>query len=110
VTSGTENRLTKSVLRFPTQRLDALHRISYNDVSPNERQTMNLDKEIWEGWTVSDFIGELEPLFDMIQSNGSWQKPFTTKAEVKAWCMDNQPSYKKHIPDVVNYLWGKTCN
>jgi hypothetical protein len=68
---------------------------------------MNFSKEISEGWTVGDFINELEPLFDMIMTGGSWQKPFTTKAEVKAWSMDNQPYYKGYVPEVVSYLWAK---
>lgn len=68
---------------------------------------INLDKHIWEGWTVGSFINDLEPSFNMIMNKGSWQKPFTTKEEVKKWCMDNQPFYKKYIPDVVNYFWAK---
>jgi hypothetical protein len=67
----------------------------------------NLTKHIWEGWTVGDFINELEPIFDMIMRGGSWQKPLKTKDEVKKWCMDNQPYYKKNIPDVVNYFYSK---
>lgn len=70
-------------------------------------KVINFDKHIWEGWTVGDFIAELEPMFAMVQSGGSWVKPFKTKAEVKKWCMDNQPYYKKHIPDVVNYFCDK---
>lgn len=69
--------------------------------------TINLNKHIWEGWTVQSFINELEPTFERIMENGSWQKPFKTKEEVKKWCMDNQPYYKKHIPDVVNYFVNK---
>lgn len=60
---------------------------------------MNLNKHIWEGWTVQDFIDELEPQLVY--------KEFANKAELKAWCMDNQPYYKKHIPEVVNYLAKK---
>jgi hypothetical protein len=67
----------------------------------------NLDKHIWEGWTVGDFIEALEPTFDLIMENRSYQKPFTTKEEIKTWCMDNQPYYKKHVPDVVNYFYNK---
>ena len=26
---------------------------------------MNKDKHIWEGWTVGDFINDIEPIFDM---------------------------------------------
>ena len=68
---------------------------------------INLEKHIWEGWTVGAFINELEPLIDMIMNKQSWQAPFTSKEEVKRWCMDNQPYYKKYIPDVVNYFVKK---
>ena len=68
---------------------------------------MNLEKHIWEGWTVGAFINDLEPMFDMIMRGQSWKKPFKTKQEVKDWCKDNQPYYKKHIPDVVNYFVKK---
>lgn len=62
------------------------------------------NKYIWEDWTVQDFIDELEPQFDMIMSGNSWQKPFKNKEELKTWCMDNQPYYKRYIPEVVNYF------
>ena len=55
---------------------------------------MNLNKHIWEGWTVRDFINELEPAFNMIMNNQSWQKLFQSDKELKQWCMDNQPYYK----------------
>jgi hypothetical protein len=70
-------------------------------------KNINFDKHIWEGWTVGCFINELEPMFKQIMNNYSWQKPFKTKDEVKKWCMDNQPYYKKYIPDVVNYFYSK---
>jgi hypothetical protein len=65
---------------------------------------MSNSKHIWEGWTVQDFIDDLQPTFDMIMNNNSWQKSFKDKQEIKAWCMDNQPYYKKYIPEVVNYF------
>lgn len=70
---------------------------------------MDNTKHIWEGWTVQDFIDELEPTFNMIinTSHGSWKKPFQTKQEIKDWCKDNQPYYKKHIPGVANYFIKK---
>jgi len=68
---------------------------------------VNLDKHIWEGWTVRHFIEELEPYFNIINDGTSWKKPFKTKQEVKEWCMDNQPYYKKYIPDVVNHFYSK---
>ena len=60
---------------------------------------MNLDKHIWEGWTVRAFIEELEITFRY--------QNFTTKKEVKDWCKSEQPYYKKHIPDVANYFIKK---
>jgi len=68
---------------------------------------VNLNKHIWEGWTVGMFIEELEPTFNMIMSGRSHIDKFTSKEEVKKWCMDNQPYYKKHIPEVVNYFTSK---
>jgi hypothetical protein len=68
---------------------------------------MSMSKHIWEGWTVQDFVDDLEPIFNMIMRGQSWQKPFQSKEELKQWCKDNQPGYKKHIPAVVNYFWNK---
>lgn len=68
---------------------------------------MNLSKHIWEGWTAQDFVDELEPSFNQIMSNGSWMKPFKSKEELKTWIMDNQPYYKKHIPEVYKYFLNK---
>ena len=68
---------------------------------------IDFDKHIWEGWTVRDFITELEPTFDRITDNSSWGKPFKTRDEVKKWCMDNQPYYKKYIKCVVDYFYNR---
>lgn len=65
---------------------------------------INLDKHVWEGWRVRDFIEDLQPSIDMIQAGHSHCKKFETREQVKKWCMDNQPYYKKYIPDVVNYF------
>jgi hypothetical protein len=65
---------------------------------------MNNTKHIWEGWTVQDFIHELTPNFNMIMEGKSWEKPFTTKDEIKKWCIDNQPYYKKYIKEVVDHF------
>lgn len=66
-----------------------------------------MNRQIWEGWTVQSFIDELEPTFNMIMNGQSWQQPFKTKEEVKTWCMDNQPYYKKNIPEVTKYFIQK---
>ena len=53
---------------------------------------MNRDKHIWEGWTVGDFIDDLEPSFRMIQSKYTPTiiEGFISKAELKSWVKDNQ--------------------
>lgn len=67
----------------------------------------DMDKHIWEGWTVGDFVDELEPTVDLIMSGGSWKKPFNNKRELASWLKDNQPYYKKAIPEVVGYFAKK---
>jgi hypothetical protein len=56
-------------------------------------------KHIWEGWTVQDFIDHLEIPFQY--------QTFKDKKEVRDWCKDNQPYYKKHIPGVANHFIKK---
>ncbi len=60
---------------------------------------MNTSKHIWEGWTIQDFINELEVTFPY--------KTFSDKESVRQWCKDEQPYYKKHIPEVANYFIQK---
>jgi hypothetical protein len=60
---------------------------------------MSNSRHIWEGWTVQDFINELELPFQYMS--------FRTKDEVKKWCRENQPYYKKHIPEVANHFIKK---
>lgn len=70
-------------------------------------QTVNMEKHIWEGWTVRNFIEELEPLVDMIMKGNAMTEPFKNKKEMSAWIKDNQPYYKKPIADVNNYFAKK---
>ncbi len=65
---------------------------------------IDLQKHIWEGWTVGDFVERLAPELDRIMSGRSWHRPFATKQELAMWCRENQPYYKKHIPGVVAYF------
>jgi hypothetical protein len=58
-------------------------------------------KHIWEGWTIQDFIDELDITFDLVKDN------FKTEADVKKWAMENQPYYKKYIPEVVQHFYKK---
>jgi hypothetical protein len=68
---------------------------------------MDTSKHIWEGWTAQDFINELSDLIEIAVGGESYYKSITTKKELKEFCMDNQPYYKKHIPEVVNYFSKK---
>ena len=67
----------------------------------------NLQRVIWEGWTVQNFIDELEPQIDMIMRGESWQAPFETEAELAKYTKENQPYYKKTIPAVNGYFAKK---
>jgi hypothetical protein len=66
-----------------------------------------MKQEIWEGWTVGDFIEDLAPLLNQIMTSKSYIEPLETIAELADWCTSNQPNYKKLIPDVVNYFADK---
>ena len=68
-------------------------------------KAINLNKHIWEGWTVGDFINELELSFNLNQKNNTFK--LKNRDEVKKWCMDNQPYYKKYIKEVVDYFATK---
>lgn len=68
---------------------------------------MNLQKEIWEGWTVQDFINNLESTIQIIMKERSWKTKFFNKEELKIWLKDNQPYYKKNIPEVIKYFADK---
>ena len=42
----------------------------------------------------------------MYNNYRSWgsKEPFMTKEEIREWCKDNQPYYKKRIAEVSNYF------
>ena len=69
---------------------------------------MNRDKHIWEGWTVGDFIDDIEPTFDMVNSGNAKNWSFPNKKALKSWVSSEQPYYKKHIPEVYNYFLQKS--
>ena len=57
------------------------------------------DRHIWEGWHVSDFIEDLNVRFS--------NQNFKSKEELKQWCKNEQPYYKKHIPEVYKHFLNK---
>lgn len=71
---------------------------------------MDRNRHVWEGWTVGDFIDDLNPSFEMIQNKHipTYIEGFKSKKELKNWVKENQPYYKKHIPEVYNYFLKKS--
>lgn len=68
---------------------------------------MNRNKEIWEGWTVGMFIEDLDATVTMVMEGRAITNPFKTKKELAVFVTDNQPYYKKRIPEVINYFAEK---
>lgn len=58
------------------------------------------NRHIWEGWTVYDFINSLEIEFE-------YEKHKLNKDNIAKWCTENQPYYKKRIPEVIEYFKSK---
>lgn len=68
---------------------------------------ISLQREVWEGWTVRDFIMELTDEIDMIMTGNSFIEPFKTRSEMIAYIAENQPYYKKPIPEVNEHFINK---
>lgn len=64
----------------------------------------NPDREVWEGWTVRNFIEDMEWQLDSIMNGESYIRPFKTKKELVEHIKDVQPYYKKSIPEVNEYF------
>lgn len=64
----------------------------------------NPNKAYWEGNTVQWFFDEVEWLLRAVMEGNSWRKPLQSKKELKEWLGDNQPYYKKPIPELVDYF------
>lgn len=65
---------------------------------------IDYNKHIWEGWSVLDFINSLNFLVKQVMNNQSYTTKILNKKDLKKFCMDNQPYYKKYIPEVVNHF------
>lgn len=49
-------------------------------------KSMDLDRHVWEGWRVRDFISDLEIAVRNIMEGKSWRPPFQNRNELKIWC------------------------
>ena len=64
---------------------------------------INFNRVVWEGWTVQSFIDDLDLMVRIKVRQGE----VTTPAQMKSFCKDNQPYYKKPIPEVYKYFTEK---
>lgn len=72
-----------------------------------ETKKLDLDRHVWEGWTPRAFIEELIPEMDMIMNGESFRKPFQTKVDIAKYTAENQPYYKKQVPEVVSFFCSR---
>lgn len=70
-------------------------------------RTVNYSKYIWEGWTVRDFINDIEYSVDITINDYKSRGIVITKDIISRITSDQQPYYKRVIPDVVNYFCNK---
>lgn len=70
-------------------------------------RTVNYSKHIWEGWTVRDFINDIEYSVDITINDYKSRGIIITKDIIARITSDQQPYYKRVIPDVVNYFCNK---
>ena len=59
----------------------------------NNNFSINLNKEIWEGWKIIDFIEEIEEEVDIFISNNKTRNKIITKEDLKKFCTEHQPYY-----------------
>ncbi len=65
---------------------------------------IDYNKHIWEGWTVRDFVDELEDPIDMIMCGEAIWPPFESAESMTEWICENQPYYKHRIPEVEQHF------
>ena len=65
---------------------------------------INMDRYVWEDGLSERSSGKLAPQVEMIMSGQSWRGTFQEQTELADWCRDNQPYYKKRIPEVNSYF------
>lgn len=64
----------------------------------------DLHHQVWEGWTPMDFIESMVDTLDMIMEGNSLYKPFKTKKDLFEFIQNEQPYYKKPIPEVNKFF------
>ena len=70
----------------------------------NWKSEMDMNREVWEGWTVKNYIEYMSAEISLIMDGVSfWHEPFKTAKEMTDYIVDHQPYYKKPIPEVNSY-------
>lgn len=93
--------------RFPLAYREAMRHLHRFINAWDEQITgsfIDTQKEIWEGWTVQNIIDEMIDELDMIMTNRSYIRRFTTLYELARYIRANQPYIKIHIPEVEEYF------
>jgi len=49
----------------------------------------------------------MEIFFEGVNNRQGHRKRIKNEKDLKKWCKDNQPHYKKHIPEVYKYFLNK---
>jgi hypothetical protein len=63
---------------------------------------MDLNRNIYEGYTPDDFIQRIRPQFyQRLAGRG-----FKDKKEMIDFVCGEQPFYKKQVPEVISYFWS----
>lgn len=65
---------------------------------------MDLERVVWEGWRVKDFIEDLDFMVGQIMNGDAIIEKFTTKEELKEYLRSEQPHHKKDIPEVIEHF------
>ena len=68
---------------------------------------VNLNKHIWEGWTVGAIYDEVKPFADNVQKGRDFRHtPFKNRTEIADWIKYEYPNFKKGANDVSKLLAG----
>lgn len=66
---------------------------------------VNLNKHIWEGWTVGAIHDDMRWDADNIQKGNSCRhKPFKTQKEIAEWFKNEYPNWKKAANDIAKLI------
>lgn len=66
---------------------------------------VNLEKHIWEGWTVGAIYDKVKPFADNVQNGRDFRHTsFKNRADIADWIKNEYPNFKKGANDVSKLL------